>query len=453
MRLHDTAAGTRVPVGDRRTVSLYVCGPTVHDVPHVGHARLLVVFDVLRRHLTSSGVRVRHVSNVTDVDDKIVARAEAEGVSWREVAARNEEAWWRLSDALGVARPDAAPRASEHVGEVVELVAELRRRGVAYETPDGVLFDVSAVAGYGLLARVDPASRRARARVTPGPYKRSAADFALWRPTSVGPTWPSPWGPGRPGWHSECVVLSTAELGRSFDLHGGGADLAFPHHENERAQAVALGWPFASLWLHAGLVETSGTKMSRSLGNVATLEALTADPRAFRLLVLRAGWRSPLEVDARSLAEAEAAVARLDAFARRFAGLRPDAPCDEGALGRLRAALDDDLATPRAVAELFGLVARANRDDDPLAAATALVGWRALGLDLGAAAGPVAVPEEVAALVEVRERARAARDWAAADAARARIAELGWVVEDAPEGTRLRRAGPGIRRAAHVSHG
>ena len=275
LRLHDTATGTIEPLVLREpgTVSMYVCGPTVYDVPHIGHGRFALAFDILRRYLEFSGFDVRYVSNITDIDDKIIARANSEGRTLTDVAREFEAAWFAALDGLGVKRPTVSPRATEYVDDMVALVSDLVARGIAYETSDGVYLSVDRVAGYGLLARQSLDSLRSGARVEPGEEKRSPLDFVLWKKAKPGePTWPAPFGDGRPGWHTECVVMSLDLLGDGFDLHGGGIDLAFPHHENERAQAVAVDRPFAHHWVHNGHVMMAGEKMSKSLGNFTSLD-------------------------------------------------------------------------------------------------------------------------------------------------------------------------------------
>jgi cysteinyl-tRNA synthetase len=434
IRLHDTARGAVVPLEIREPgkVAMYVCGPTVYGPPHVGHGRFAIVFDVLRRYLEWSGYEVRYVSNITDIDDKIIERARTEGRDPADIARRCEKMWWHAMDAIGVARPTEDPHATAYVGRMVELIAELVARGVAYETSDGVYLEVARVPGYGLLARQDLESLQAGARVDANEEKRSPVDFVLWKKAKPGePEWPSPWGPGRPGWHTECVVMSLDLLGDGFDIHGGGADLAFPHHENERAQAVALGREFARHWVHNGFVEVSGEKMSKSLGNFTNLLDLTesTDPRSFRLLLLRSHYRSPIEVSRETIADARQALHRLDAFARRTTGLGRAEP-DAEALDRFRALMDDDLNTPGAVDLLFRLVRDANRaldiDDDagaePLVAAAFEI-CRAVGLELSTE--PDAVPADIVAAAERREAARAARDFATADALRDEILAVG----------------------------
>jgi cysteinyl-tRNA synthetase len=447
LHLHDTAKGAVVPFEPREAgkVSMYVCGPTVYGPPHMGHGRFSLVFDVLRRYLRWSGNEVTYVSNITDIDDKIIERAEREQRDWREITSRCEAVWYRAMDALGVERPDHDPHATAYVEPMVSLISRLVAVGAAYETSDGVYFQSDRVDDYGLLARQPLESLRAGARVEGGDEKRSPVDFALWKKAKPGePTWPSPWGPGRPGWHTECVVMSLDLLGEDFDIHGGGQDLAFPHHENERAQAVADGRQFARTWLHNGFVEVEGTKMSKSLGNVRNLVDLVEqyDPRAYRLLVLRSHYRSPIDVTDDSLRDAEAALERLDTFARNTEGLDPASP-DGAALDRFRAAMDDDLDTPAAMAVVFDLVRRANTllgSGDtagvaPLAAAVREM-TGALGLEMRASGGEV--PPELLDLARQRDEARADRDWATADALRDEIKSQGYIVEDTPAGTVVR---------------
>jgi cysteinyl-tRNA synthetase len=455
LRLYDTAKGGIVPFEPREPgkVSMYVCGPTVYGPPHLGHGRFSLVFDVLRRYLIWSGFDVTYVSNITDIDDRIIQRAEREQRDWREITERCESVWYRAMDGIGVARPDHDPHATAYVEPMVELIGRLVDGGAAYETSDGVYFAAERVEDYGLLARQPLDTLRAGARVEAAEEKRSPVDFALWKKAKPGePTWPSSWGDGRPGWHTECVVMALDLLGEGFDIHGGGQDLAFPHHENERAQAVAEGKAFARYWLHNGFVEVEGTKMSKSLGNVSNLLDLAEhyDGRAYRLLVLRSHYRSPIDVDGDNLRDAEGALDRLDAFARRVASEVPAGPGaavepDAEAVARFRELMDDDLQTPAATGLVFDLVRRANVALDagdvaaaaPLAAAvTELTG--ALGLVIGAPAAEV--PAELLALARRRDEARAGRDWAAADALRDEITAAGYVVEDTPAGTTVRPA-------------
>jgi cysteinyl-tRNA synthetase len=450
MLVHDTLSGEKVELVTREPgrVAFYVCGPTVYDVPHVGHARSALSFDIIRRALEWRGYEVTHVSNITDVDDKIIARARQEGSSEPEVAARYEAVYWEQLDRLGVQRPHQTPHATGYIPQMLELVARLLEKGSAYETESGVYFSVESFPGYGELShrRLSDLLESAGARVEVDERKRSPVDFALWKGAKEGePSWDSPWGPGRPGWHIECSAMSVGLLGEEFDIHGGGDDLVFPHHENERAQAEGAGQRFARYWLHNAMVMVGGEKMAKSLGNFTTLaDALEAHgPRALRMLVLQTHYRSPMEVGPANLADAKAALDRLDALARRarVAGLVESGERDEATTTDFAAALDDDFNTPAAVAATFEAVRRANLaiDAGQGAEAARLVGTvrelcGALGLELDDGS-EAAGDEEIDALVAARDAARQARDFAEADRIRAELAARGVTLEDTPAGT------------------
>ncbi|HLF41299.1 MAG TPA: cysteine--tRNA ligase [Acidimicrobiia bacterium] len=454
MFVHDTLTGAKVELVPREPgrIGLYVCGPTVYDAPHLGHGRSALNFDTIRRVLTHKGFEVRHVSNVTDVDDKIINRARAEGSTEPEVAARWEAAYWEQLGRLGVLRPHEVPHATEYIPQMCGLIGRLVEEGRAYVDESGVYFSVASYPGYGELShrRLDDLLESAGARVEVDERKRSPIDFALWKAAKPGePAWDSPWGRGRPGWHIECSAMSVGLLGEGFDIHGGGDDLVFPHHENERAQAEGAGQPFARYWLHHGMVIVRGEKMSKSLGNFTTLaEALDAhDPRALRLLVLQTHYRSAMEMGPDHLADAARALQGLDNLARRARAQLGTAP--DGAGGGTNAglgaafedALDDDFNTPAALSAIFEAVRRANQaiDAGNASEATRLVGavramTGVLGLDLddgSAAEGD----DDVAALVAARDAARQARDFAEADRIRAELSERGITLEDTPAGT------------------
>jgi cysteinyl-tRNA synthetase len=441
---------------------MYVCGPTVDNVPHIGHGRFNLSYDVLRRYLLFGGLEVDYVSNITDIEDKIIKRANEEQRSTQSVVEQYEAAWFEAMDGLGVLRPTHVPHATAYVDDMIRLVQDLVGRGVAYETSDGVYLNVEQVDGYGLLARQSLDSLRSGARVESTEEKRSPLDFALWKKAKPGePTWESPWGPGRPGWHTECVVMALDLLGEGFDLHGGGIDLIFPHHENERAQAVADGRAFSRYWVHNGWVTVDGTKMSKSLGNFTTLSEFLSqhDARAYRLLVLRARYRTPIEVTSETVADAEKALARLDTLARRFGvgellaqtaagyvveGTPPATGIDPDALSAFRTRMDDDLDTPGALAGIFDLVTAAHTSADAedeergnQLARTAAILAAALGLSLHGESADV--DAATAALVAERDAARAARDFARADSLRDELTALGWTVEDTATGTAVRR--------------
>ncbi len=450
IRLYDSAKQAVVPLElrDPGKVSMYVCGPTVYAPPHIGHGRMVLVFDVIRRYLEWAGFDVTFVSNITDIDDNIIKRANEEGRESAAIAVKCENIWWQAMDRINVRRPDHIPHATEYVDEMVELIGRLIDTDAAYVTSDGVYLHVEGVEGYGLLAHqsLDQLQDGGGDREIVGTEKRHQADFALWKFSKEGePSWPSPWGDGRPGWHTECVVMSLDLLGEGFDIHSGGLDLTFPHHENERAQAIADGKTFCTHWVHNGFVEMDGEKMSKSLGNVKNLLDLTEqyDARGYRLLVLRSHYRSPMEVTDVSMRDAEAALERLDAFARRTASL--DGSPDQAAIEEFRSSMNDDFDSSSAVDLVFRQVRAGNTaldDGDEATAATAGATVRellgTLGIELSETADEA--PAELIALAEERTAARAAKDFARADEIRDEIAAAGWTLEDSPEGPVLRKA-------------
>ena len=459
LRFTDSLTGEKAPFTPREEgrVSVYWCGPTVYDDPHLGHARSTLAFDVLVRYLRWSGYDVLAVSNITDIDDKIINRAAEEGTDEPAVATRFEASFIGQMDRLNIAHPDLRPRATEFVDRMVEVVADLVEHGMAYTTDSGVYFDVDRLDGYGALVgrSVDDLRDGAGARVEVDDDKDDPLDFALWKAAKPGePTWDSPWGPGRPGWHIECVAMSLHLLGDGFDIHGGGDDLVFPHHENERAEALGCGRTFARYWVHNGMVQVDGEKMSKSLDNFTTLAALLDawDPRVLRLVVLQTHYRRTMEIGSTTLDQASAALTRLDKFADRMAAADlPEAEADADAVARFREAMDDDLGSPQALAVVFDAVRDANRaldaEDDATAATLAVAVLdlsAALGLKLGSSAAPERADdgdtEEIDALVDRRLAARTARDFGEADRIREDLAARGIVLEDSPQGTSWHRA-------------
>jgi cysteinyl-tRNA synthetase len=453
LRLYDTATREVRELATREPgkVDIYLCGPTVYAPPHLGHGRATLEYDVLARYLRWQGVDVRLVSNVTDIDDRIIERSLREQRPWDEITERCERVWWKAMDGLGVARPDDVPHATAYVDEMVSMISQLVEIGRAYTTDDGVYLSVESVEDYGLLAHQsldELVAGGGEREVYGAESKRHPGDFALWKLAKPGePAWPSPWGDGRPGWHSECVVMSLDLLGEGFDLHAGGMDLRFPHHENERAQAVALGKRFARHWMHNGFViDAEGEKMSKSLGNVDNLLDLLDryDGRTYRLLLLQSHYRSPVQVGAENLAAAQNALAGLDAFAARSAVVgettRDDA--DAAVLDTFRAAMDDDLDTPTATALIFDTVRRANTalDQHDPAAGSLVAAVRemtsAVGLELRRTEE---VPGDVLERVAAIDAARAARDFATSDSIRAELQAEGWIVETTAGGTSVRR--------------
>ena len=439
-------------------VGIYLCGPTVQSSPHVGHLRGAVVVDVLRRWLLASGYAVTLVRNVTDIDDKIISNAAAADESPFALAERFTREFNAAYDAVGVLPPTIEPRATGHIPEMIELMQHLIERGHAYVGGGSVWFSVASFPGYGGLSGQRPDAMQPSVESEGG--KRDPRDFALWKAAKPGePIWPTPWGPGRPGWHLECSSMAAKYLGPQFDIHGGGLDLVFPHHENERAQSdCGLDFPgereMARFWMHHGLLNVAGgEKMSKSLGNTFLLGDVlkTTRPQALRFYLLAAHYRSAIEYGPDPLAEASAAFERLEGFVTR-ADPEPDSDPFADAAGvesdpawaAFRDAMDDDLATPRAVAVMHEVVSAGNRAKDPgrqvklVRRMLAVLGldpvsqWPAAG---GGSLQP-ALDRLIAGALERRAAARAAKDWAAADAIRDELAAAGIAIEDTPNGQR-----------------
>lgn len=434
---------------DPGAVSIYLCGPTVYGPPHIGHGRATLVYDILCRYLEWTGLAVRLVSNITDIDDRIIERANRESRPWEEIATKCENVWFDAMGKLGVQRPNDVPHATEYVDSMVDMIGELIATDSAYITDDGVYLSIQKVPDYGLLAHqnIDDMLAGGGDRVVFGAdQKRHPADFVLWKFSKPAePAWSSPWGQGRPGWHSECVVMSLDLLGEGFDLHCGGADLRFPHHENERAQAVALGKKFANHWMHNGfVVDIEGEKMSKSLGNVNNLLDLLEqyDARSYRLLLLQTHYRSPVRVGTENLEASVSALSGLNGFVARSAA-NSGGVADAQVLNKFRAAMDNDLDTPAATALIFDSVRQANvaindnNTDSVIALRAAILEMTsALGLFLNEAHD---VDADISAKAAALDAARTAKDFATADALRDELQSLGYVVETTKEGTRVRR--------------
>jgi cysteinyl-tRNA synthetase len=454
LRLYDTAAREVrdfVPLQPGR-VGIYLCGATVQSPPHIGHVRSGVTFDILRRWLEHTGHRVIFVRNVTDIDDKIIARADEEGVPFWAVAARNERAFTTAYDALNCLPPTVEPRATGHVPEMIALMRRLVERGHAYAAEGDVYFDVRSYPAYGALSgqRLDHMLAAADA---PDTHKRDPRDFTLWKAGKPGePSWDTPWGAGRPGWHLECSAMAERYLGPVFDIHGGGLDLVFPHHENEIAQSRAGGGQFARYWLHNAWVTTAGEKMSKSLGNSLLVSEMVrrVRPVELRFYLGSAHYRSMMEYSEEALHEAQAAYRRIEGFVRRATevtgGGEPTMLCAD-----FTAAMDDDLAVPAALAALHAGVREGNKllaAGDSAALRGVLGGVRAMAGVLGvdpldphwATGEDTGLHDVVDALVRValeqRQAARARKDYAAADAIRDRLTAAGVLVEDTPSGPR-----------------
>jgi cysteinyl-tRNA synthetase len=462
LRFYDTASrGIRdfSPVTPGQA-SLYLCGATVQAPPHIGHIRSGLSFDILRRWLQASGYEVTFCRNVTDVDDKIIARAAEQGTQWWAVAEENQRAFTRAYDALGCLPPNVEPRATGHVHEMIVLMQRLIDAGHAYAADGNVYFDVKSCPDYGCLSGQRLEHMRPAADTEGAAGKRDPRDFALWKGAKPGePSWDTPWGPGRPGWHLECSAMATKYLGATFDIHGGGLDLVFPHHENELAQSSAAGDGFARYWMHNGLVSLSGVKMSKSLGNSLLVDAMITQvrPAELRYYLGQAHYRSGIEYSPEALAEAVAAYRRIEGFVTRAAeatgGAAPaDPPGPASIPAPFAAALDDDLGVPLALAVVHDAVHAGNTAlaaGDAAGASKHLAEVRAmlsvLGLDPLSAPWSSGGSDEglravVAALVkdalEQRQAARERKDYTASDAIRDRLLAAGVVVEDTADGQR-----------------
>jgi cysteinyl-tRNA synthetase len=457
LRLHDSATRAVrrfVPVTAGRA-SLYLCGATVQAAPHIGHLRSGVSFDILARWLAASGYEVTFCRNVTDIDDKILEVARRDGVPWWAIAERNQRAFSRAYDSVGCLPPDVEPRATGHVPEMIMLIRRLIDRGHAYAAGGDVYFDISAYPAYGELSGQRVEHMRAAGDTDSAAAKRDPRDFVLWKGAKPGePAWETPWGPGRPGWHLECSAMATAYLGDTFDIHGGGLDLVFPHHENEIAQSRAAGYGFARYWLHNGLVSVGDQKMSKSLGNslLVTEVLRRVRPPELRYYLGQAHYRSVMEFSPAALAEAAAAYRRIEGFVTRAAEVARAASTRRTVPPEFAAALDDDLNVPQALAVLHEAVRAGN---NALAAGEAAAVGRHLGevrnmlgvLGLDPLAEPWAaasggedlrgVADALASIVLAqRAAARARKDYAAADAIRDSLSAAGIVVEDTPHGPR-----------------
>ncbi len=439
-------------------VGMYVCGVTIYDLCHIGHGRTFVSFDLVSRYLRYLGYDLTFVRNITDIDDKIIQRAAENGETCTELTERLTREMYQDFDALNIKRPDIEPKATEYIAEIIALVETLLARGFAYVASNGdVLFEVAKFAEYGALSRQNLEQLQAGARVNIEEAKKSPLDFVLWKMSKPGePTWNSPWGAGRPGWHIECSAMNSAILGNHFDIHGGGSDLTFPHHENEIAQSCcAHGSAYVNTWMHSGMVMVDREKMSKSLGNFFTIRDVLAhyDAETVRYFLMSGHYRSQLNYSEENLKQARSAVERLYTALR---GLSPDAVAEGGDVyvQRFKEAMDDDFNTPEAYSVLFDLAREINSlKTQNLEKASALgAHLRELADVLGLLGqspedflkkGGHENKDEVAkieALIKARNDARASKDWSAADAARQALSEMGIVLEDSTEGTRWRRA-------------
>jgi len=477
MKIYNTLTGKKeefIPV-EAGKVGMYACGVTVYDHCHIGHARSAVVFDIMRRYMIYKGYQFKYVRNFTDIDDKIINKANKEGVAWDAIARKYTNEYYRDMDRLGIGRADVEPKATDHIKEIIEMVSGLIERGYAYEVDGSVYFEVSKFAGYGKLSKRDLEDMIAGARVEVDERKRNPMDFALWKASKEGePAWESPWGSGRPGWHIECSAMSRKHLGETLDIHGGGADLIFPHHENEIAQSEAYtGKPFVRYWVHNGFITVDKEKMSKSLGNFFTIQEILNkfDPEAVRFFLLSTHYRSPIEFSDEQLREAEASIDRYYTTVLRIReflsqdGTKEKAAADEKALEDLllkfiekfKEAMDDDFNTALAIGNVFELIRMLNKYMDGRPS-----GGKAIGLikksgefleETGNALNIFTrTPEEwykalmsvkniglteadILVRIDERKQARERKDWAEADRIRKELEEKGILLEDRKDGT------------------
>ena len=464
IRLEDTLTGDTRPLEPLEPghVRIYSCGPTVYGPAHIGNFRSFLFADLLVRYLRYRGLRVTWVMNLTDIDDKIIRGAAAEGITTGALTDRYAERFLADADSLGMTRPDVLPRATDHIPQIADLVARLQEQGHAYRTDDGsFFFRIASWPAYGRLARLDPDAMRVGERVEADEYgKDDVRDFALWKGPKPGePSWDTRIGPGRPGWHIECSAMSMAHLGPSFDIHTGGVDLVFPHHEDEIAQSeAATGLPFVGTWLHCAHLRMGGEKMAKRVGNIARVADLVASgvsPRALRYALVSVHYRAPLNYTDESLPAAAAAVERIDALLAALAAYREDQAADAGLPAVLDAmregferSLDDDLNVSAALGAVFEGARELNRrlDARTLSTADAALAARALrALDavLGIAA-PVddELAPALASMLEARSTARTTKQWAESDRLRDVLAAAGIAVEDTRDGQRWRKVAP-----------
>jgi cysteinyl-tRNA synthetase len=477
MRVYNTLSGKKedfVPVKEG-SVGMYACGVTVYDNCHVGHARSAIVFDVIRRYLTYRGYTVNYIRNFTDVDDKIINRANEDGMSWDEVANKYTEEYYADMDALGVGRADIEPKATDHIPEMVEIIGSLIDKGYAYEVEGDVYFEVEKFEGYGKLSKREMKDMMAGARVDVDERKKNPMDFALWKRSKEGePTWESPWGPGRPGWHIECSAMSKKHLGETFDIHGGGADLIFPHHENEIAQSEAYtGKDFARYWIHNGFITIDKEKMSKSLGNFFTIKEILEkfDPEVLRVFLLSTHYRSPIEFSDAILKETESlldryysTLMRIEEFFVKRSGKKQQT--EEGEVlqkmlseftGRFKEAMDDDFNSALAIGHIYELVREVNRylDSKPSGDETVKLLHDSMDkikeasdvlnvfnrtpkewyVSLMKSHGIPLTEGEIDNKIEQRKEAREQKNWEEADSIRDGLLGSGVVLEDRPDKT------------------
>lgn len=473
MQLYNTPKRKKEPFTPLKDgeVKLYVCGPTVYDDSHIGHARCYVVFDILARHLKSKGLKVTYIRNFTDLDDKIIERAAQKGIDYLELAETYIKAFHRDMDALGLMRPDEEPRATEHIEYMISDIKELIEKGYAYQGGSDVYYDVARFSDYGCLSGRDIEDMQAGARVEINTDKRNPLDFVLWKESKPGePSWESPWGPGRPGWHMECSAMSGHYLGPEFDIHGGGSDLIFPHHENEIAQAVPLGRNFSKYWMHNGFVQVNHQKMSKSLKNFFTIKEVLVKfhPEVLRLFVLSKHYRSPIDFSDQALSDIATSLDRVYRTLKKVRAIvgdtesDPTGPDTEKLTTLFAEAMDDDLNTARALGYVFEALRELNRLIDDSRGAEAdieriknfYLAIRKMGAVLGVMTSDPAKflddktakqlsastlsAEAIEEMIKARTTARTEKNWAEADRIRDELKDLNVILEDVGGETRWR---------------
>lgn len=461
MKIFNTMTGIKedfIPLKENR-VSMYVCGPTVYNYIHIGNARSFIVFDMVRRYFEYKGYNVTFVQNFTDIDDKIIKKANEEGVSVFEISNRFIEEYFKDADALGIKRATIYPRATQVIDDIISFISDLVAKGYAYESGDGVYFSVDKFDDYGKLSKKNVDDLISGARVDVNEEKKNPLDFALWKLAKPGePYWDSPWGKGRPGWHIECSVMSSKYLGTTFDIHGGGPDLVFPHHENEIAQSEARnGVKFVNYWMHAGYLNINNQKMSKSLGNFFTVREILGkyDPMTVRFFMLSSHYRNPINFSFELLDQAEASLERIKNSIFKLRELKGQAREDildnevrqviikekQGFIS----SMDDDFNTAEAIAHIFNIVSTANTKvnensglaviDLSLDVITELLGVLGISLDIK----NELLDEEIEKLIKYRQEARLRKDYKTADSIRDELKEKGIILEDTPQGVRWKR--------------
>ncbi|ADL08828.1 cysteine--tRNA ligase [Thermosediminibacter oceani] len=464
MRIYNTLTRRKeefIPLNGNK-VTIYTCGPTVYDFFHVGNARVFITFDVIRNYLKYKGYEVKFVQNFTDIDDKMIKRANEEGVTVKELGDRFIKEYFKDADALNIKRADVHPRATEHIEDIIEFIKVLIEKGYAYEVGGDVYFAARKFPGYGKLSGQNLEELEAGARVEPGEKKKDPIDFALWKAKKPGePSWPSPWGEGRPGWHIECSAMAMKHLGETIDIHGGGPDLIFPHHENEVAQSEAFtGKPFARFFMHVGYLNINNEKMSKSLGNFFTVRDILKEynPEVLRFLMLSSHYRSPINFSRELLDQSKSALERLYNALYAMEHLEnaaPERPLngeEEEYLRRqlenknkFKDAMDDDFNTAGAIAVLFDMIREFNVSLNENSSREAVKKTKEMVLELGGVLGffskfePVLLDEEIEQKIKEREEARKAKNYALADKIRDELRARGIILEDTPAGVRWKR--------------